>query len=124
MIWSKVIPWAGYPLALALFWFWLEGRENLAKEIERCNTDKAIAAAEASESARKALQASLDRRIKQLEIEAQNEREARQLAEMARAEAEAKPPITRTIVREIDANDETSCLNATVPAAVINSLRD
>ena len=123
MIWAKLLPYAGWPLAAMMFWFWLEGRENLAKEVERCNTDKIATVAEAEAAARRAIQASYAQRLRDLELEAQNEREARALAEMARLEAESKPPITRTIVREIANADPESCLNAAVPAAIIDSVR-
>jgi len=130
MIWAKLLPYAGWPLAAMMFWFWLEGRENLAKEVERCNTDKIATVAEAEAAARQAIQSSFERRVRDLELMAQSEREARTLAEMAAAEArtgaESAQATIRRLMREADDDEivtiERVCLNTTVPADILSVL--
>jgi len=128
---SRFLPYAGWPLAAIIFWFWLEGKENLAREIERCNTDKMAAVAEAEALARTALQASLEQRLAELERMAQDAQIARNIAEAARLEAEAgaedAQATIRRLMREAGENEtvslEMACLNTTVPADAISGLR-
>jgi len=130
-MWIKLLPYAGWPLAALMFWFWLEGRENLAREVERCNTDKIATVAEAEAAARRALQSSFERRVRDLERLAQDEREARELAEMARADAQAGAETAQATIRRLmnEANtDETvtiehACLNTDIPADALSVLR-
>ena len=130
MIWTKLIPWAGYPIAALMFWFWLEGRENLAIEIEACNTRTIETVAEAESVARRALQSSHERRLRDMEIIAKNEREAREAAEMAASDARIGAETAQATIRRLinEANNdemvtiERACLSADIPADILRVL--
>lgn len=118
----RLLPYAGWPLAGVLFWFWLGAREDLAAEIERCNVDKLASIAKAEQVAREATEAAHLRRITELESQAQRERKAREIAEAARIEAENRPVEVRTVIQRIA--DEHACLTTLIPDAVVDRLRD
>lgn len=131
MIWSKVIPWAGYPLALALFWFWLEGRENLAAQVEICNNQKLQAVADAERTVREALAAATERervaameRVRRAQAAAESATAARLEAEEQASRAQAT---IRRLMREVNENEnvtvEQACLAVDVPADIVSSLR-
>lgn len=118
----KFLPWAGWPIAAMLFFFWLDGRENLAMETERCNTDKMTAVAEASEVARLAVVRASTAREKQLEAMAESERRARHIAEDARVAAESRPARVVEVIKRVAITD--ACINTAVPADLLDSLRN
>ena len=130
MIWSRLIPWAGYPIAALLFWFWLGERDSVIEERESCNTDKITAVAEAEAAARRALQASFELRVRELELLAQGEREAREMAELAASEARTGAETAQATIRRLmneTENDETVtiervCLNTAIPADILRVL--
>ena len=123
-MWIRLLPYAGWPLAALLFWFWLEGREDLAKEVEACNTRTITTVAQAESAARSALQASFELRVRELELLAQGEREAREMAELAASEArvgaESAQATIRRLMNEAENDEivtiERVCLNTAIPA--------
>ncbi len=131
MIWSKLIPWAGYPLALAFFWFWIEGRENLAAQMESCNTDKITAVAEAERVAREAEAAASARERVEAEERIRRARAAAESAEAARLAAEEQAQraqeTIRKLMREITEDEnvqiEQACLAVDCPTDILDSLR-
>ena len=111
----------GYVAAAVLFWLLLETKEELGAEISHCNTQKALAVAEAERITREALQTAMDERIAQLEEILASERNARAIAEAAKEEAESRLPEVREVIREVASED--ACIDTTVPDAVLDSLR-
>ena len=117
----RFLPYAGWPLAVLLFFLWLDGRENLAAEVERCNADKMAAVAEAEAITRQATEANLQARLTELAEIAERERHARAIAEEARAIAESRPVEVREIIRRVaDAN---ACMDTDIPSVVLDELR-
>jgi hypothetical protein len=117
----KYGPWAGWPLAALCFWLWLGARDDVAAEIERCNTDKAEAIARAEEIVREAEREAADAAIadlRQLVVEAEK---AREIAAEAARIAESTPERVRTVIREV--SNENTCLDMPVPGRVVDGLR-
>lgn len=131
MIWSKIVPWAGYPIALALFWFWMEGRENLAAQVESCNTDKIRSVAEAERTVREALAAATERERAAVAERLRRAQAATETATAARLEAEAQADraqaTIRRLMREVsedeDVEIEQACLAVDVDSNALDSLR-
>ncbi len=130
MIWAKLLPWAGYPLAIAMFFFWLDGRENLAAEVSRCESSKLAAVLEAEELARKAVQDALSARIAQLERLAEQTDAAVGAARLERDQALVRAAEAQRIISELqesidndDAPISTVCLVSDVPGAILDQLR-
>ena len=128
---AKFLPYAGFPLAAVMFWFWLGVKEDLAQQVELCNQQKLVAVVEAERLTRETLQASLDGRLRELEALAQAETEARQLAEAARIAAESGAADAQATIRRLvdeaqgaeDATIEQTCLLTTVPADLLSGMR-
>lgn len=128
---AKLLPYAGWPLAALIFWMWLGGREDLAAEVERCNSDKLLAIAQAEQVARQALQDAQDahqRELARLAVEAQGAvNESREGREAALRKAAAAQRIidelTRTIENEHNAPIAQVCLRADVPVTILDGLR-
>lgn len=127
----KVIPWAGYGVAAIMFWFWLGLKEDLAQQIELCNQQKLQSVAEAEHLARESLQASLDKRLRELEALAVSESNARQMAEAARLAAESGANDAQATIRRLTeearhaetATIEQQCLTVSVDSSILASLR-
>jgi len=118
------MPWVtigGYAAAAVLLWLWLETRDDLAAEVERCNVDKIQSILDAEillrEADREAAEATAAELARQLTLE----QKARQIADTAAREAESRPVRVRTVIREVAS--ENLCLDTAVPAAVLNELR-
>lgn len=122
-MWLRLLPWAGWPLAAAIFVLWLDARDDLAAEIERCNADKLASIAEAERIVRTASKEAYEARLAELTRRAAKANEAREIAERAAQEARERTIETRTIVREIASADPEGCLNQPLPAVIIDSLR-
>jgi hypothetical protein len=73
-----------------LFWLWLGVRDDLAAEIERCNTDKEAAVAAAEEVTRIRLQEAFQERLRELEAQVRREARAREIAADAASQAESR----------------------------------
>ena len=112
----------GYVAAIILGWLWLEARENLASEIERCNTEKLSAVAEAERQAREATQSALSARIAQLEQSAEDAERAREIAIAAAREAESRPPEVREVIRRYIDTD--ACITTAIPDDILDGLRN
>ena len=111
---------------LTLGWLWLEAREDLAAEIERCNADKLSAIAEAERITRTTQERAFGERIAQLERIADQRENARRIAETAARDAqEAVEGTQRRIdrlmqeARNAPPADPVACLNAAVPDAAL-----
>lgn len=121
----------GYGIAAVLLGLLLHTTKNLGKAEEQCNTDKALAVAEAERVTKEALQAAFQRRLRMLEEQAQRERNARQSADASRAEAERRARATQLeidrLIEEARRNGTATlsqqCLDVDVDAGVLNSLR-
>ena len=132
MPYAKLIPWAGYPIAVLMFTFWLGLKEDLAQQVELCNQQKLQSVAEAEKLTRETLQASLDRRLRELEAAALAESEARRIAEAARLRAEAGAQDAQDTIRRLtaeargaeNATIEQECLLTEVPTEILTGLRN
>ncbi len=118
--WKLAAP--GYAAAIVLGWLWLEAREDLASEIERCNADKLSAIVEAEAAARAAVERAFGERIAQLERNATLAEQAREVAEAARIEAENRPPEVREVIRRFIDTD--ACLTTSIPSDILDGLRN
>ena len=127
----KAIPWAGYGVAALMFWFWIGLKEDLAQQVELCNQQKLESVAEAERLTRTALQASLDRRLSELEGIAEAESNARQMAEAERQVASEAASDAQATIRRLIAEAETDetqtieqiCLLTDVPTAILDGLQ-
>lgn len=119
----SVRAWAtigGYLLALFFVWAYLGVRDDLAAQRETCNTAVQASAREAEKVTREAERRGYEARLAQKDAQVASERKAREIADLARQEAESRPPVTReTIRREVDLN---ACLAAPVPAAIRSTI--
>lgn len=115
----------GYVAAVALFWLWLGAREDLASEIDACNTRAVEAVAEAERAARQA-----EREATQAEIDRQrriaaSQAKAREIVAEALREAEAREPEIREVVKNVPRVElAAQCLDLPVPDFVARRLRD
>ena len=125
-MWFRLLPWAGWVLAGLIFWFWLGAKEDLAAEVERCNSDKLSAIAEAENITRLAERKAAQQRLAQVEQVAEKEKQAREIAEDAAELAEAGQVQQQMRIRELeleasidDIPDSNECLNVFVPGRVL-----
>ena len=127
----KYLPWIGWVLLAAMTSLYLGKRDELAESIEACNADKLQSVAEAEKLTRETLQASLDRRLRELEAAALAESEARRIAEAARLRAEAGAQDAQDTIRRLtaeargaeNATIEQECLLTAVPVDLVSILR-
>jgi hypothetical protein len=117
----RFLPYAGWPLAALIFWFYLGARDQVIEERESCNADKLTTALESSELARTAIHEAAERRFAELEALAKDADNARRIAEAARLEAESRPAQIRTIVREVASVD--ACIDSPVPVRLLECVR-
>ena len=117
--WMTALGWGA---AVGMGFLFVGAREELAAEIERCNTAKLAAVAEAERLVRVAVQAGLQEEIDRLLLQTERAERARQIAQEAARLAEARIPEVREIIREV-ANEDV-CIDTAVPTAVLDSLRD
>jgi len=112
---------AGWLATAILTTLYINAKGDIKAEIERCNTEKVAAVQEATESLRSAQMASYEARIAELEQIAQDETNARLIAQQAAIEAQNRPERTRTIIKEVASAN--ACIDTAVPAVVLDSLR-
>lgn len=131
MPYLKLLPWAGWPIALMFFFFWLGLKEDLAQQVELCNQQKLETVATAERLAREALSEAHQRELDERAALLQDETEARRLADMAREVAEdgaiAAQETIRRLMREAQ-TDETAtiaqvCLGTDIDTAILGGLR-
>lgn len=122
MIEKYAVAGGGYVLAAMMFWLLIDAKQDLAAEIESCNTRAETAAREATEAATEARIAAYERQLDEAEELRQHEVRARQIAVKAATEAQNRPERVRTVIREVAS--ENACIDTAVPAAVLDSLRD
>lgn len=119
----KYLPYAGWPLAGLIFWFWLGVKEDLAAEIERCNTDKLKSALEAERATREIQLAAERERAQQ--IASSLAAAERALAQQRRSTSEAEERAENAIAAiQKEANREPQdCGNARPDRDFWNDLR-
>lgn len=110
----------GYGLAVVAGLMFLDAREDLASEVERCNTAVAQSAAEAERLTRQVERDAASRELLRLARQVELEREAREIAERATREALARPQRVREVIR----NSDETCLDTVIPADILDSLHD
>ena len=116
MPWLTIGGWAG----TALFFFMYLGlRDDLASEVEQCNTDKITAVAEAERVTREMLNEVHQNALAELARQTDRAERAREIAEEAARIAESRPPRVVEVIRESD----DACLDAVIPADITDSLR-
>lgn len=126
----KYLPYVGWPIAVALFLFWLDGRENLAKEIERCNSDKLQSIAAAERAVRERLENAHAKELADAAHRLWKEQNARHIADAARHAAEKQAAEAQALIRDLmneDSQDETdvgkACMHIDVPADIVDRLQ-
>ncbi len=112
----------GWVAAGVFCWLWIGAKEDLAAEIERCNTDKVSAIAMAEDIARQAEREAAGRRLADLEQRIDDAEKARLVAVRAAAEAQSRPMRVQEVVRRVA--DENLCIDLPVPGAVLDELRN
>ena len=130
-MWIKLIPWAGWPLAALMFFFWVGLKEDLAQQVEICNVQKLETIAAAERMSREALLNAREREQIERDSIIQAEREARLQANLARETAELKADEAQAIIRRLieeagnneDATVAQVCLNTDVPDSILDSIR-
>ena len=101
---------------------YLDKRDDYASQVEACNAEKLLAVAEAERVTRQEADAAAAQRIADLKKQAESADRAREIAEEATRQAEARTPRVREVIREVAAND--SCIDTRVPVELVDSLRD
>ena len=114
----------GWLCAALLGYMYLQKRDDLAEGRELCNTQKAQAVAEAERITREVTAAAMQENLARMEQMVAQERMARQRADEARIIAEDRAATVRTIIREISSEDPQSCLNDSVPPAILDGMRN
>lgn len=99
---------------------YLDKRDDLAREIERCNTDKMTSIAAAEKLTRETIEAATAKQMADLAALAAKEVVARQIAEDARKLAESRPEKIRIVIQK----SEDGCLLESVPLEILNELRN
>ena len=131
MPYLKLLPWAGWPIALMFFFFWLGLKEDLAQQVELCNQQKLETVATAERLAREALSEAHQRELDERAALLQDETEARRLADMAREVAEDGAIAAQETIRRLteeargaeNATIEQVCLLTPVPDDILDDLR-
>jgi hypothetical protein len=121
------IPAGGYVLAAVFLWLFIGAKSDIKAGIERCNTDKAVAVAEAEEITRIAAQDAADQRLRQLQAkldrEAAETAKERQKRLQAELRAEKRGQELRDLAEEAFDEDElpdsNACLNAFVTSRAL-----
>ncbi len=129
-MWLKLLPYAGWPLAAMMFFFWLGAREDLAASVADCNTDKLAVIAEAEQETRELLQASFTRREAVLIQQRAAAEDARLYAEMRRADAVSDTADREAKIRRLmmeagtdEIPDSNECLNVFVHNDALDGVR-
>jgi len=115
----KVGPWVALGLMVLLY---LGKRDDLAKAIEQCNTDKMESIAAAGVIVQEATVKGYEARIRQMEETALSAVRARDIAIQARLEAESRPERVRTVIQRV-ANED-ACITTPVHPDLLGCLRD
>jgi len=118
-IFLKIAPVAALIMMTILY---MGKRDELATEIEACNTRAMEGIAEAERITREATTSALEARLAQLEQISLDARKARDIAVQARIEAESRPEKVRTIVRRVA--DEDACIDSPVHPDLLGCLRN
>jgi hypothetical protein len=100
-------------MAGILGWLLIGAKQDVAREIEACNTRTALSVSDAEKAAREATERAYDERLAKLAAMADTEARARLSLQAALEAAESRPPVVREIIRRI--RDENACLGTAVP---------
>lgn len=125
-MWAKILP---YVAIIALGGLYVDAKQDLATAIERCNTDKQTAVAEAETLTRETLQDAHERKIAELARQAESKERALEIAaeELERATsgtAAHEQTINRLMLEASidDIPDSKECLNVFVPRSSLDGL--
>ena len=121
MVLLRLLPFAGWPLAAIVFWLWLGVRDDLAAEVERCNTDKLTSVLAAERISSQAQREAAKERIIQLTQQVALEKKAAQIANDAAIAAESRPVEVREVIKRV--SDANLCLKTDIPADLVDALR-
>ncbi len=119
--WHKLLPYMGWPLCGVMVWLYLGVRDDLAAEIERCNTDKMTSIAEAERVAREGVQSAWDKEREEVERRMEALTQARLIVDEALRTAANREPEIRRVVEKV--RDEDACIDTVVPSAIVERLR-
>ena len=117
MPWLTVGGWAG---TLMFFAMYLGIRDDLAAEVERCNTDKLAAVAAAERVARDAMAEAMGDALAERDRQLEAAERAREIAQEAARLAESRVPEVIEVIRE----STDACITAAVPDNIVDRLRD
>lgn len=126
---ARLLPFAGWPLFGLMIWLYLGQRDTTTQVIERCNTEKAQAAAEAQTKARGAVEGAYEARLAALEAEKEQSLAAILDAEKGRREAleradSADDELARLNAEALNRDDLPHiCLNTLVPDDSVEAIR-
>ena len=113
---------AGWVGLAAMTGLYLGKRDDLAKEIEACNTRVQASIADARQVTLEATERAYKARLDKLAAQAESEAKARTALQQALEVAESRPPVVRTVVREVSKTN--ACIDTLIPDALVDSLRD
>jgi len=113
---------AGYAAAALFLWLYIGAKSDVKAGLERCNTEKMAAVAQAESLARVAVQTGLQAEIDRLEKQTVKANRARAIAEEAALLADARIPEVREVIRVVANTD--ACIDTNVPAGVLDALRN
>lgn len=115
----------GYAAAAILGGLWLGARDDLAHEIEACNTRAVAAVAESERAVRVELESAHNEEKERLRVIARQQQEARIIVSEALREAESKPERVRTVIKEVPREELAGqCLDMPMPDNVALGLRN
>lgn len=124
MMWLKLLPYAGWPLAVVMGGMWLGARDDVIEEREGCNASKLSEALESQKAVADAERKAHEQEVAELVAIAEREREAARIASEALAASEDRPAKVRTIVKEVPRETEPQiCLDIRVDPDVRDSVR-
>lgn len=122
-----MFPWlTGGSIGAAVLFFtlWVGAEKELASEIEAANTRTVQAVAEASEMARLAEREAAEAEFVRLGRIAAAHDKARQSVAEALREAEAREPVVRTVIREVERETVSAqCLDIAAQSDAYDSVR-
>jgi len=126
-MWTKFLPYIAIVILLGLY---VDAKQDVATAIERCNTDKQAAVADAERDTRKTLTAAHNRKISELARQAETKDRALEIAaeelERATSDEYANEATINRLMWEAstdDIPDSKECLNVFIPESSVSGLR-
>ena len=99
---------------------YVDAKQDLAAEIERCNASKLSEELEAERAVSAAQKAAHEHQIREMLEIVDRQRRAKEIAVEAAELAESRPAQIRTIIKRVA--DEEACIRTVVPAELVDSL--